>query len=53
VIDNAGSDIAIGQKVRIIPNHAGGVSNLFDHVFAVRAGVVQDVWSVCGRGRNQ
>jgi D-serine deaminase-like pyridoxal phosphate-dependent protein len=53
VIDNADSDIAIGEKVRIIPNHAGGVSNLFDHVFAVRSGAVEDVWRVTARGRNQ
>ncbi|TQM15287.1 alanine racemase [Pseudonocardia kunmingensis] len=53
VIDNAGAGVAIGEKVRIIPNHAGGVSNLFDHVFAVRAGVVEDVWRVVARGRNR
>jgi D-serine deaminase-like pyridoxal phosphate-dependent protein len=53
VIDDADVDIAIGEKVRIIPNHAGGVSNLFDHVFAVRAGVVEDVWRVSARGRSQ
>jgi D-serine deaminase-like pyridoxal phosphate-dependent protein len=41
---------AIGTTVEIIPNHACGALNLHDEVTVVRGTVVEDVWSVAGRG---
>jgi D-serine deaminase-like pyridoxal phosphate-dependent protein len=40
----------IGQVLRIIPNHICTVTNLFDHVFVSRDGVVENSWTVHGRG---
>jgi D-serine deaminase-like pyridoxal phosphate-dependent protein len=45
-----GDGPAIGTTVEIIPNHACGALNLHDEVTAVRGPVVEDVWSVAGRG---
>lgn len=42
---------AIGDKVRIVPNHACVVSNLFDRFFVVRDGYVMGEWRVQGRGK--
>ncbi len=42
---------AIGEKVRVIPNHACVVTNLFDRVHLVSGGEVADVVPVTSRGR--
>jgi D-serine deaminase-like pyridoxal phosphate-dependent protein len=41
---------SIGTPVEIIPNHACGALNLHDRVAVVRDEVVEDWWSVEGRG---
>jgi D-serine deaminase-like pyridoxal phosphate-dependent protein len=41
----------IGQKVRIVPDHACGVSNMHDEVVAVDGEGVVETWRVIGRGR--
>src|SRR5690606_12425500 len=41
---------AIGQKVRVIPNHICPCTNLYDVVYACRDGIVQAVWPVAARG---
>jgi D-serine deaminase-like pyridoxal phosphate-dependent protein len=46
-----GESFRVGERVRIVPNHACPVSNLFDRVFAVRNGRVEAVWPVAARGR--
>jgi D-serine deaminase-like pyridoxal phosphate-dependent protein len=40
----------VGDKVRVIPNHACVVSNLVDRVYAIRGGKVVDVLRVQARG---
>lgn len=40
----------VGAKVRVIPNHACVVSNLFDEVYGVRAGRVEAVLPISARG---
>ena len=42
---------AIGDRVRVIPNHVCVVSNLFDYVHLVEDGVVVDRLPVAARGR--
>lgn len=42
---------AIGETVRIIPNHCCPVSNLFDQVHLVRDGQVVETVAVAARGR--
>lgn len=41
----------IGERVTVIPNHACVISNLFDTVYGVRAGVVERRLTVAARGR--
>ena len=45
-----GDGPSIGTRVEIIPNHACGALNLHDRVAVVRGEVVEDWWSVEGRG---
>ncbi len=42
---------AIGERVRIIPNHACPVSNLFDKVYFVSGETILDAVPVAARGR--
>jgi D-serine deaminase-like pyridoxal phosphate-dependent protein len=46
-------NFAVGDKVRIIPNHVCVVMNLHEYVYGVRHGVVEEVWNVEGRGKLQ
>jgi D-serine deaminase-like pyridoxal phosphate-dependent protein len=40
----------VGEKIRIIPNHACGTTNLHDYVIGHRDGRVEVVWPVAARG---
>jgi D-serine deaminase-like pyridoxal phosphate-dependent protein len=46
-----GDELALGQQVRIVPNHTCVVSNLFEEVVTVRDGVVEGRWRVAARAR--
>jgi D-serine deaminase-like pyridoxal phosphate-dependent protein len=46
-----GESFRVGERVRILPNHACVVSNLHDRLLAVRAGVVETELRVAARGR--
>ena len=46
-----GEAFRVGQKVRVLPNHACVVSNLFDHVWAIRGDEVIEAWRVAARGK--
>lgn len=51
VIDVApGERFTVGERVRILPNHACVVSNLHEKVIAVEGGRVREVWRVAARG---
>jgi D-serine deaminase-like pyridoxal phosphate-dependent protein len=50
VIDPAWS---IGDRVRVIPDHACGCANMHDRLMAVQGDDVVDEWSVIGRGKVQ
>ena len=41
---------AVGDRLRVIPNHACGCVNLHDGLLAVRDGVVDHVIRVAARG---
>ena len=43
---------ALGERLRILPNHVCVVSNLHDAVVAARAGKVVEHWAVAARGRT-
>ena len=44
--------LELGQQVRVVPNHACVVSNLFDSFVVVRDGAVVEEWCVAARGRS-
>jgi D-serine deaminase-like pyridoxal phosphate-dependent protein len=44
---------AIGDVVRIVPNHACPVSNLHDVVYAHRGGALEGAWPVAARGTTR
>jgi D-serine deaminase-like pyridoxal phosphate-dependent protein len=46
-----GESFDVGQRVRVLPNHACVVSNLHDYVVGVRGGRVEAVFPVAARGR--
>jgi D-serine deaminase-like pyridoxal phosphate-dependent protein len=48
-----GVRIQVGSRLRVIPNHACGTVNMFDHVYVVRGDNVLDRWDVAARGRMQ
>jgi D-serine deaminase-like pyridoxal phosphate-dependent protein len=50
-LTNAAETPAIGERVRVVPNHACVVSNLFDKVYFVSGERVVDAVPVAARGR--
>jgi D-serine deaminase-like pyridoxal phosphate-dependent protein len=46
-----GEGFHVGEKVRVLPNHACVVSNLHDRVVLTRGGLVEGEWTVAARGR--
>jgi D-serine deaminase-like pyridoxal phosphate-dependent protein len=50
----AGADrLELGQRVRIVPNHAWVVVNLFDELQVTRNARVETSWRVAARGHSQ
>jgi D-serine deaminase-like pyridoxal phosphate-dependent protein len=47
-----GAPLALGETVRVVPNHVCNVVNLVDEVVVVRGGAVEGRWAVAARGRN-
>ena len=47
----AGETFRVGEKVRVLPNHACVVSNLHDRVVLARGERIEGEWSVAARGR--
>lgn len=46
-----GESFRVGERVRVLPNHACVVSNLHDRVTLVRGDRVEGEWAVAARGR--
>ena len=44
------TDIRLGARLRVIPNHACATANLHTHMLVVEGEEVADVWSVDARG---
>jgi D-serine deaminase-like pyridoxal phosphate-dependent protein len=44
---------ALGEQVRILPNHVCVVTNLHDEVAVSRDGMVEGIWPVAARGRTR
>ena len=43
----------IGTKLRVVPNHACVVVNLFDDLVVTISGTREATWHVAARGRSQ
>ena len=50
-VETNGEPLAIGQRVRVVPNHACPVTNLFDEVVLVDGNGVLGALAVLARGR--
>jgi len=46
-------DLNIGDQIRIIPNHACTVVNLFDRVYGIKNGEVTEEFQIAARGKVQ
>ena len=42
----------LGERIEFFPPHCDPTINLYDRIFAVRDGKVEDVWDVAARGRS-
>ncbi len=49
----AGVELAVGDRLRIIPNHICTAVNLHEKMYGVRGDRVEAVWEVAGRGKLQ
>jgi D-serine deaminase-like pyridoxal phosphate-dependent protein len=48
LLDPAAS-LAVGDLVRIVPNHACGTTNMWSHLYAVRGDEVVERWEISAR----
>jgi 3-hydroxy-D-aspartate aldolase len=48
-VENSGSEIRLGDKLRFIPPHCDPTVNLYDRYHCVRGDVVEDVWPIMER----
>jgi D-serine deaminase-like pyridoxal phosphate-dependent protein len=49
----AGDELTLGQRVRIVPNHACVVVNLYDELAVVRDDAFETAWPVVARGHSR
>ncbi len=47
------SNLRVGDRVELIPNHICPAVNLYDHLYVHRGGTVEGRWAVTARGRSQ
>ncbi len=52
-VTRCGRAFAIGERLRIVPNHICVAVNLHERVYGIRGGEVEEVWEVAGRGKLQ
>jgi D-serine deaminase-like pyridoxal phosphate-dependent protein len=52
-VRRADREFAVGDRLRIIPNHICTAMNLHEQVYGVRGDTVEEVWKVEGRGKLQ
>ena len=45
------ADIAIGERLRLLPNHACAVANLAEHLVVVDRDGESERWEVAARGK--
>ena len=50
---DSSEELEVGDTVRIIPNHACPVINLFDKAYGIRDGEVVEEFTIAARGKSQ
>jgi D-serine deaminase-like pyridoxal phosphate-dependent protein len=43
--------LKVGDRVRVLPNHACGTINMHDEVYGIRGDTVEKIWKVAARGK--
>jgi D-serine deaminase-like pyridoxal phosphate-dependent protein len=51
-LQNPSRDLRVGDQVEFIPGHCDTTVNLYNVFFAVRKGIVEQVWPIEARGRT-
>jgi D-serine deaminase-like pyridoxal phosphate-dependent protein len=46
-------DLALGERIELVPSHCDTTVNLHDTFVVHRSGVVQGTWAIAARGRSQ
>jgi D-serine deaminase-like pyridoxal phosphate-dependent protein len=49
-VDADAPPVAHGERIWLVPGHCDPTVNLYDHLVAIRDGVVVDVWPIEARG---
>lgn len=52
-LNNPSKEIALGDKLPIIPPHCDPTVNLYDYYYPYRNGIVEEVWPIAARGKSQ
>jgi D-serine deaminase-like pyridoxal phosphate-dependent protein len=52
-LTQAERSFSVGDRVQVIPNHVCVAMNLHERVYGVRNGLVEEIWTVDGRGKLQ
>ena len=53
IIEDPADELRYGEKVSYLPGHCCTTVNLYDRYHCVRAGTLESVWPISGRGRSQ
>ena len=49
-LGNLGSDLSLGEKLRLIPGHCDPTINMHDWIIGIRKGEVESLWPITARG---
>ncbi len=52
-VRRTGGEFAVGDRLRILPNHICVAMNLHEQVYGIRGEAVEEIWKVEGRGKLQ
>lgn len=52
-VSDCKAKLVVGDRLELIPPHVCPTINLHDTLVGVRDGIVKEVWSVQGRGKDK
>jgi D-serine deaminase-like pyridoxal phosphate-dependent protein len=53
IVEDTADELRYGEKVGYLPGHCCTTVNLYDRYYCVRAGSLEAIWPISGRGRSQ